>query len=81
MSPKGHQAAAAAPLPDEEIESLLSISQRRKLWKLVSKGIEVQAVARKSDKIYTIVRVIETNCEEMSENYSFSCPNALVGPR
>ena len=47
------------------------ISHRRKLWKLVAKGIEVQAVAGKSDKICTIVRAIDANYGEMSENCSF----------
>ena len=49
----------------------MSIRHRRKLWKLVSQGIEVQSVAGKSDKICNLVRAIEANYVETSENYSF----------
>ena len=61
------------PTLDERADILYyaSIRHRRKLWKLVSTGIQVQSITGKSDKICTIVRAIEANYVEMSENYSF----------
>ena len=61
------------PTLDETADILyyVSIRHRRKLWKLVSQGIEVKSVAGKSDKICILVRAIEANYVEMSENYSF----------
>ena len=61
------------PTLDETADILyyVSIRHRRKLWKLVSQGIEVQSVAGKSDKICNLVRAIEANYVETSENYSF----------
>ena len=61
------------PTLDEEADILyyVSICHRRKLWRLVSQGIEVKSVAGKSDKTCTLVRAIEANYVEPSENYSF----------
>ena len=46
-----------------------SIRHRRKLWKLVSQGIEVKSVAGVTK--YALSLAIEANYVEMSENYSF----------
>ena len=56
------------PTLDETADILyyVSIRHRRKLWKVVSQGIEVKSVAGKSDKICTLVRAIEANYVEMS---------------
>ena len=61
------------PTLDEKADILyyVSICHRRKLWRLVSQGIEVKSVAGKSDKTCTLVRAIEANYVEPSENYSF----------
>ena len=61
------------PTLDEKADILyyVSICHRRKLWRLVSQGIEVKSVTGKSDKICTLVRAIEANYVEPSENYSF----------
>ena len=58
----------------DELADLLyyvSISHRRKLWKLVSEGIQATAVTGTSDNICTLVRAIEANYVERSEHYSF----------
>ena len=61
------------PTLDETADILyyVSIRHRRKLWKLGSQGIEVQSIAGKSDKICYLVRAIEANYVDTSENYSF----------
>ena len=65
------------PTLDERVYILyyVSICHRRKLWKLVSKSIQLQSTTGRSDRICTrictIVRAIEANYAEMSENYSF----------
>ena len=61
------------PTLDERADLLyyVSICHRRKLWKLVSEGIQVTAVTGTSDNICTLVRAIEANYVERSEHYSF----------
>ena len=61
------------PTLDEKADILyyVSICHRRKLWRLVSQGIEVKAIAGTSDQTCTLVRAIEANYVERSENYSF----------
>ena len=62
------------PPPLDESADILyyvTICHRRKLWRLVSEGIEVTAVTGTSDNICTLVRAIEANYVERSENYSF----------
>ena len=61
------------PTLDERADILyyVSICHRRKLWRLVAQGIEVKEIAGTSDKTCTLVRAIEANYVERSENYSF----------
>ena len=65
------------PTLDERADILyyVSICHRYKLWKLVSNGKQLQSTTGKRDKICTIVRAIEANYVEMSENYS--CPDTV----
>ena len=62
------------PTLDEKADILyyVSICHRRKLWRLVSQGIEVKAIAGTSDQTCTLVRAIEANYVELSENYTVS---------
>ena len=71
--PASHQGQLRPPSLElkEQIFSIMSIRHRRKLWKLVSTGIQVQSITGKSDKICTIARAIEANYVEMSENCTF----------
>ena len=47
----------------------ISIRHRCKLWKLLSKGIQIHpSITGKRDKICIIVRAIEENCLELAEN-------------
>ena len=61
------------PTLDESADILyyVSIRHRRKLWKLLSTGIQVQSITGKGDKICTIVRAIEANYVELAENYIY----------
>ena len=61
------------PSMDERADVLyyVSIRHRRKLWHLISKGIEAMSVVGPSDKTCTIVRAIEANYVEMAASYSF----------
>ena len=61
------------PTLDEEadIRYYVSICHRRKLWRLLSQGIEVKAIAGTSEQACILVRAIEANYVELSENYSF----------
>ena len=66
-----------SPTLDEQadLHYYVSICHRRKLWKLISKGIQVTAVTGGSEKICILVRAIEANYVEPSEHYSF--PNTV----
>ena len=61
------------PTLDEQadLHYYVSISHRRKLWKLISEGIQVTAVTGGSEKVCILVRAIEANYVEPSEYYSF----------
>ena len=62
-----------SPTLDEQadLHYYVSISHRRKLWKLISQGIKVTAVSGASEKVCILVRAIEANYVEPSEHYSF----------
>ena len=50
----------------------VSIRHRRKLWKLLTRGIQIHpSMAGKRDKICTIVRAIEANYVELVDDYIY----------
>ena len=61
------------PTLDEQadFQYYVSIRHRRKLWKLISKGIQVTATTRGAEKVCVLVRAIEANYVEPSGDYSF----------
>ena len=65
------------PTQDEQadLDYYVSIRHRRKLWKLISKGIQVTAVTGGNERVCVLVRAIEANYVEPSEDYSF--PNTV----
>ena len=65
------------PTLDEQadLHYYVSICHRRKLWKLISKGIQVTANTGGNERVCFLVRAIEANYLEPSEDYSF--PNTV----
>lgn len=65
------------PTLDEQadLEYYVSICHRRKLWKLISKGIQVTTITGGNDRVGPLVRAIEANYVEPSEDYKF--PNTV----
>ena len=61
------------PTLDEQadLHYYVSICHRRKLWKLISKGIKVTSVTGGNERVCVLVRAIEANYVEPSEDYSF----------
>ena len=63
------------PPTAEESEDILyyvSVRHRRKLWKLLSKGIQVYpSISRQHDEISTLVRAIEANYVELADDYVY----------
>ena len=62
-----------SPTLDEQadLHYYVSICHRRKLWKLISKGIKVTSVTGGNERVCVLVRAIEANYVEPSEDYSF----------